>query len=125
MERVMNFKPLPLAGAYVVEPTRRSDDRGFFCRTYCAQTFREHGLADEFVQVNYSQSLYKGIIRGLHYQLPPHAEAKLVRCLRGTIQDVIVDLRQKSATFLHWHSEVLDDRSLRMMYAPPGFAHGF
>lgn len=121
----MKFRPLPLAGAYLIEYEPRRDDRGFFARVFCAETFSKQGLVDRFVQTNHSMSLRRGIIRGLHYQRPPRAEAKLLRCLRGAVQDVMVDLRRVSPTFLQWHSEVLRADDLKAVYVPPGFAHGY
>jgi dTDP-4-dehydrorhamnose 3,5-epimerase len=121
----MKFRPLPLAGAYVIEPEPRRDERGFFVRLFCADLFRQHGLVDRFVQTNHSMSLRRGTIRGLHYQSPPREEAKLLRCLRGAVQDVMVDLRRGSATFLHWHGEVLRADDLKAVYIPAGFAHGY
>jgi dTDP-4-dehydrorhamnose 3,5-epimerase len=121
----MKFHAIPLGGAYVIELAPIRDDRGEFMRTSCARTFREMGLPDSFVQVNQTRTARRGTIRGLHYQAPPAAEAKLIHCLRGAIQDMMVDLRRGSATFLQWHSEVLTDDNLRMVYVPPGFAHGF
>ena len=114
-----------VAGAYLIELTLRSDERGFFARTFCAQSFRDWGLEDVFVQTNCSRSHKRGTIRGLHYQLPPAAEAKLVRCTRGKIQDVLVDLRRDSPTFLQAHQEVISDSDHRMVYVPAGCAHGY
>src|SRR5688500_3357534 len=104
----MKFRPLPLTGAYMIEYEPRRDDRGF-----CAETFQKQVLVDRFVQTNHSMSLRRGIIRGLHYQRPPRAEAKLLRCHRGSVQDVMVDLRRGSPTFLQWHSEVLRSDDLK------------
>ena len=115
----------PIAGAYVIELAPRSDERGFFARTFCARTFLEWGLEAVFVQTNCSRSHKRGTIRGLHYQHPPAAEAKLVRCTRGKIQDVFIDLRRDSPTFLKSHSEVVTDSDHRMVYVPPGCAHGY
>jgi dTDP-4-dehydrorhamnose 3,5-epimerase len=121
----MKLTPLPLTGAYLIEPTPITDERGQFSRLFCARIFGEFGLCDRFVQTNQSVSRRAGTIRGLHYQKPPHAEAKLVRCLRGAIQDVMVDLRRGSPTFLGWHAELLTAGSPKMVYVPEGFAHGF
>lgn len=121
----LTFVPLPLAGAFRIEPVRRVDARGHFFRTFCAAAFAEKGIASVFVQTNHSKSLVRGTIRGLHYQLPPAAEAKLVRCVRGEVQDVFVDLRAGSPTFRQWHAEVLSDDNCRLVYVPPGFAHGY
>jgi dTDP-4-dehydrorhamnose 3,5-epimerase len=121
----MRFQETALRGAFVIDLTSIRDDRGLFARTFCARTFREKGLADLFVQTNHSVTARRGTIRGLHYQLPPAGEAKLVRCVRGSVQDVMVDLRQGSPTLLRWHSEVLSESNLRMIYVPAGFAHGY
>jgi dTDP-4-dehydrorhamnose 3,5-epimerase len=94
------YEETPLAGAFVIDLEKRGDDRGFFARLFCAHEFAEHGLADRFVQANNSLSATRGTLRGLHYQLPPSAEVKLVRCIRGALYDVILDLgraRRRSA----------------------------
>ncbi len=121
----MKFHPLPLAGSFVIEYEPRCDERGFFARVFCSESFRKQGLVDRFVQTNHSMSLRRGIVRGLHYQHPPHAEAKLLRCLRGSVQDVMVDLRRNSPTFLQWHAVVLRADELKAVYIAPGFAHGY
>lgn len=121
----MIFTGLPLPGAFRIDLDRREDDRGFFARLFCAREFAAHGLATVWVQANTSFSRAEGTLRGLHFQRPPMAEAKLVRCVRGAIFDVIVDLRAGSETFGRWTSLILDDESRAMVYVPPGFAHGF
>jgi dTDP-4-dehydrorhamnose 3,5-epimerase len=121
----VKFVATPLAGAYIIEPTALRDERGFFARVFCAEEFSRRGLCPHFTQVNHSMSLHRGTIRGLHYQLPPRAEVKLLRCLRGSVQDVMVDLRRNSPTFLHWHAELLSEQNGKMIYVPEGFAHGF
>jgi dTDP-4-dehydrorhamnose 3,5-epimerase len=121
----MKFTALPLLGAYVVEPERRGDDRGFFARTFCVEEFAVHGLATHWVQCNMSFSAKVGTIRGLHFQRPPMAETKLVRCTSGAIFDVIVDLRLGSTTYGQWHGERLDEGNRNMICVPEGFAHGF
>jgi dTDP-4-dehydrorhamnose 3,5-epimerase len=121
----MIFTQTPLAGAYVIDLEKRGDDRGFFARTFCMNEFREHGLVTNFVQVNNSLSATKGTLRGMHYQLAPKAETKIVRCIRGAFWDVILDLRPDSATFGQWFGTELSDENRRMMYQPKGFAHGF
>jgi dTDP-4-dehydrorhamnose 3,5-epimerase len=125
VEPSVNFHPTPLAGAYVLEPVALRDVRGYFARVFCERTFGERGLCTRFVQANHSLSLRRGTIRGLHYQLPPHAEVKLFRCIRGAVHDVMVDLRRGSPTFLRWHAEVLSEENLKLVYVPAGFAHGF
>ncbi len=121
----MKFIPTALAGAYIVEQTASRDERGYFTRVFCSREFAEHGLWIQFAQMNHSLSLRRGTVRGLHYQLPPNAEVKLVRCVRGAVQDVIVDVRRGSPTFLRWHSEILTEDNLKQVYVPGGFAHGY
>lgn len=121
----MHFHTTRLGGAYVVEPDPHVDDRGLFARTFCAREFRERGLADSFVQCNTSWNARKGTIRGLHYQLPPASEVKLVRCTAGSLWDVIVDLRPGSPTYLQHMSVELSARNRRTLYIPEMFAHGF
>ena len=120
----MRFQKTPLKDAYLVtlEPWR--DKRGFFERVFCQKTFRQIGLKKPIVQVNYSLTKKAGIIRGLHYQLSPYTEAKLVTCLSGKIFDCIVDLRRGSPTFLKWYGVILSEENQKMLYAPEGFAHG-
>lgn len=121
----MQFAETGLAGAFLVALAPIADERGFFARTWCRKEFTERGLQPEFVQCSTSFSKRKGTLRGLHYQAYPHAETKLVRCTRGAIYDVIVDLRPASPTFRHWFGGVLSVENERMMYIPEGFAHGF
>jgi len=119
----MIFTPTPLAGAYLIDLEKRGDARGFFARVFCEREFGEAGLETRFVQANNSLSAKRGTLRGLHYQLPPAAEVKLVRCLRGALWDVIVDLRPDSPTFRKWFGAELSAENRRMMYVPRGFAH--
>ncbi|NGQ89455.1 dTDP-4-dehydrorhamnose 3,5-epimerase [Rhodobacter sp. HX-7-19] len=121
----MRFTELPLAGAYRVELEPRGDARGFFARLFCAEEFAARGLATGWVQCNTSFTAAQGTVRGLHFQRPPMAETKLLRCIRGAIFDVIVDLRAGSPTFGRWHGERLDDQNRAMICVPEGFAHGF
>jgi dTDP-4-dehydrorhamnose 3,5-epimerase len=121
----MIFTETPLTGAYRIDPEPRRDPRGFFARTWCAQEFAAHGLSPAFVQANLSYSAAKGTLRGIHYQVPPHAENKLLRCTRGTIYDVIVDLRPASPTYRQWLGVELSARNHRMLFVPEGFGHGF
>jgi dTDP-4-dehydrorhamnose 3,5-epimerase len=121
----MIFVETPLPGAYVIEIEKHEDERGFFARSWCAQECSTLGLDSRLVQCNISFNKRKGTLRGLHYQLPPHAEAKLVRCTRGAIYDVIVDLRMDSPTFLKWFGVELTAMNYRMLYIPKRFAHGF
>jgi len=119
------FQETPLAGAYIIELEKRGDDRGFFARSFCRNEFEKAGLTTTIVQVNNSLSVDQGTLRGMHYQLSPHAETKIVRCIRGALYDVIIDLRPDSPTFGKWFGAELTAENRLMMYAPQGFAHGF
>jgi dTDP-4-dehydrorhamnose 3,5-epimerase len=121
----LKFAPTPLAGAYVVELERLPDDRGFFARAFCQDEFRKHGLKPAIAQCNVSWNRKRGTLRGLHFQAPPHEEAKVVRCTRGAIWDVIVDMRVGSATRWRWHALELNADNRLALYVPEGFAHGF
>jgi dTDP-4-dehydrorhamnose 3,5-epimerase len=121
----MRFIPTSLDGAWIVELQLHKDDRGFFGRTYCSQEFGNQGLVSGFVQCNTSWNARKGTIRGLHYQLPPSSEAKLVRCTAGALLDVIVDLRPASPTYLGTYSVELTAANRLALYIPELFAHGF
>jgi len=121
----MRFTPLPLTGAMLVEPERREDARGWFARVYCEQEFAAHGVASRMVQTNLSFSRHAGTLRGLHYQLAPHAEDKLVRCAQGAIWDAIVDVRPRSPSYCQWFGIELSAANGRMLLVPQGFAHGF
>jgi dTDP-4-dehydrorhamnose 3,5-epimerase len=119
----MKFHPTPLKDAYTIELERRGDDRGFFARVFCENEFSQAKLTPKFVQVNNSLSAKKGTLRGLHYQLPPRSEVKVVRCVRGSLWDAIVDLRPDSPTFGKWFGAELSAENRLMMYVPQGFAH--
>ena len=121
----MNFTETELAGAYVIQPVIHRDDRGFFVETFNQEMFGRNGIETGFVQDNYSFSKDKGVLRGLHFQYPPHAQTKLVMVMTGSVWDVIVDLRKDSPTFLKWTGVELSSDDLRMLYVPKGFAHGF
>ena len=121
----MIFTPTPLAGAYLIDLEKKGDDRGFFARAFCENEFSAHGLVGHFCQVNNSLSAPKGTLRGMHYQLAPRAETKLVRCVRGSLYDMILDLRDGSPTFGDSFGAELTAEDRRMMYVPKGFAHGF
>ncbi len=121
----MIFTPLELAGAWLIEPEFISDERGSFARTWCAREFEEHGCNSRLVQCNISVNRLRGTLRGMHFQCERHAEAKLVRCTRGAIHDVIVDLRSDSPTYRRWMACELSDDNHRMLYIPEGVAHGF
>jgi dTDP-4-dehydrorhamnose 3,5-epimerase len=121
----LEFKPTGLKGSFTIEVKPFVDERGFFTRIFCENEFETHGLKKEVVQAN--QSFTKGIgsIRGLHMQLPPHAETKVIKCISGKVFDVIVDVRRNSPTFLKWFGAELSAKNKLMMYVPEGFAHGF
>lgn len=121
----MRFEETPLPGCFVVELDPKSDERGFFVRTYCAGEFAAKGLVFNPMQSNSSHNRLKGTLRGLHFQAVPGMEAKLVRCERGAIFDVAVDLRPQSSTFGRWFGACLSDDNFREMFIPEGFAHGF
>ncbi len=121
----MIFTELSLAGAFLIEPEPHRDERGFFARSWCRQAFASQGLNSELVQCNISFNRHKGLIRGMHYQIAPHAEIKLVRCTQGAIYDVIVDLRSHSPSFKQWIALELTQENHQMLYIPEGFAHGF
>lgn len=121
----MIFNDLPISGACTIDPEPIGDERGFFARIFCAQEFAARGLAAGWEQMNTSYSAEKGTLRGLHFQRPPAAEAKLVRCLRGAMFDVLVDLRQGSPSYGNWAAVELTAQSGTMVYVPQGVAHGF
>jgi dTDP-4-dehydrorhamnose 3,5-epimerase len=121
----LNFVPTALAGAFIVDPEPQSDNRGFFARTWCQREFEQHGLNPRMVQCSISHNLRKGTWRGMHYQVAPHEEAKLVRCTAGAICDVIVDLRPDSPTFRKHLTVKLSADNRKMLYIPESFAHGF
>ena len=121
----MIFAETPLAGAYLIEPEPISDERGFFARIFCENEFAAQGLCTHYVQSNISFNTRKGTLRGMHYQLEPHTEIKIVRCTMGAIYDVIIDLRPASPTFKQWYAVELSAKNYRMLYIPSGIAHGF
>lgn len=121
----MLFLATKLHGAYLIELEKLVDERGFFARSWCQREFAAHGLDTQLVQCNISLTHQGGTLRGMHYQLPPWCETKLVRCLRGAIYDVIIDLRPDSTTFLQWTGAELTADNRTMFYVPKGFAHGF
>jgi len=119
------FTETYLRGAFVVELERLADDRGFFARSWCRKEFQEHGLNPRLVQCNVSFNTRSNTLRGMHYQAAPYEEAKLVRCTRGSIYDVIIDLRRASSTFAQYFGIILDAERHNALYVPEGFAHGF
>ena len=120
----MRLTPLRLQGAFLVELERQEDDRGFFARTWCEEEFAAAGLEATLSQCSISHNRARGTLRGMHYQIPPHEETKVVSCIRGAIYDVIVDLRTGSPTFGQWEATELDAASMKMIYVPRGVAHG-
>lgn len=121
----MKFTETPLAGAYVIELEPRQDERGFFARAFCQNELAQHGLPADIRQANLSYNVSKGTLRGMHYQKPPHAEDKMVRCIEGAIYDVIIDLRPGSPTLHRWFGVELSAANRTMLYVPKGFAHGY
>ncbi len=121
----MIFTKTILNGSYIIELNAFTDERGWFARTYCKNEFSAIGHHDEWVQMNHSFTKNKGTIRGMHFQLPPFSEIKLVRCIAGAVYDVIIDLRKNSATFLQSFGVELSAQNKKMIYIPAGFAHGF
>lgn len=121
----MKFTETSLADAWVLEIEPHADERGFFARTACSTTFAEHGLNGNFVQQSVSFNAHRGTLRGLHFQAAPHEEDKLVRVTQGAIFDVIVDIRQGSASFGQWFGVELSAQNHKQLYIPKGFAHGF
>ena len=121
----MIFTETPLPGAYVIEPQRHADNRGFFARVWCEREFAAHGLETRIAQCSISLSRHRGTLRGMHFQASPHGEVKLVRCTRGSLYDVIIDLRPGSPTFARHVAVELTADNRRALYIPRGFAHGF
>ena len=121
----MMFTETKLKGAFIIEPEKFEDERGFFARTFCRKEFEAHGLNPNLVQCNISFNKKRGTVRGMHFQVKPYEEAKLVSCLRGAIYDVIIDLRPNSPTYRQWVAVELSGENFRLLYIPEGFAHGF
>jgi dTDP-4-dehydrorhamnose 3,5-epimerase len=121
----MIFLKTNLQDAYLIEPEKRADDRGFFARAWCKNEFEAEGLVSSLAQSNLSFNKYKGTLRGMHFQLEPFSEVKLVRCTRGSVYDVIIDLRPASPTYRQWFGTELTPDNHKMMYVPQGFAHGY
>jgi dTDP-4-dehydrorhamnose 3,5-epimerase len=121
----MVFTETKLKGAFIINLTRLEDERGFFARTFCQNEFKEHGLNIQIAQANISYNKRRGTFRGMHMQLPPYEESKLIKCARGTIYDVIVDMRVSSDTYKQWIGVELTAENHQMLYVPEGFAHGF
>jgi len=121
----MKFTALPLKGAYLIEMEPNVDERGFFARTFCLREFEKYGLITHFSQMSTSFNHKKGQIRGMHYQAQPFGETKIVRCTRGAIYDVMIDLRPDSPTYMQSYGEILSEDNGKMFYIPKDFAHGF
>ena len=121
----MKFEPTPIAGVEVITPQPHGDQRGFFERRFCSREFQAAGLPVHIHQINRSLSAFLGTVRGLHFQIPPMSELKIVQCFRGGVFDVAVDLRKDSPTYLQWHAEVLDEKNGKALVIPHGCAHGF
>jgi len=121
----MQFLKTPLDDLYLIKPELREDERGFFARVFCEDEFSEHGLCTQWLQANIAHNKERGITRGLHYQHSPNAENKLVRCTRGTVFDVALDLRPDSKTYRQWFGAELSESNQQMLYVPEGFAHGY
>ena len=121
----MIFTKTNLPGSYTIELEPFTDERGWFSRYFCMDEFMQIGHMNEWLQMNHSATFKKGSIRGMHYQLPPYSEIKLVRCIAGAVFDVIIDLRKDSKTFLQWFGTELSAKNKEMIYIPEGFAHGF
>jgi dTDP-4-dehydrorhamnose 3,5-epimerase len=121
----MRFSETKLRGVYTISLEPHRDERGFFARTWCREEFEAHGLNPQLVQCSISFNKRRGTLRGMHFQQAPYAEAKLIRCTKGAIYDVAVDLRPSSPTFMQWTALILTEANREMMYVPEGCAHGF
>jgi dTDP-4-dehydrorhamnose 3,5-epimerase len=121
----MKFTPTEIADVFVVELEKREDDRGFFARGFCQREFEEHGMVSQVVQANISYNKYKGTLRGMHYQVSPYEETKFLRCTKGSVYDVIIDMRPESLSYMKWFGVELTDKNYKMLYVPRNFAHGF
>jgi dTDP-4-dehydrorhamnose 3,5-epimerase len=124
-EHIMIFTETELKGAYIIDIERREDDRGFFARAFCQKEFQEHNIKPIIAQANIAFNRVKGTLRGMHFQYPPAAETKLVRCTRGAILDIIVDLRPESPSYLQFVAYELSEDNYRALYVPERFAHGY
>ncbi|MBI2966880.1 MAG: dTDP-4-dehydrorhamnose 3,5-epimerase [Bacteroidetes bacterium] len=121
----MKFVETDLKGAFIIEPAPVKDERGMFARIFCKRDFKVINHTKEFVQINLSSNIKKGTVRGLHFQQKPHAEIRLIQCIRGSVFDVMLDLRANSVTFLKWFGTIISEENMKMTYIPEGFAHGF
>ena len=121
----MKTSRLFLEDAFLIEPEPVFDKRGVFARVFCQRELKDILNGRNIMQINHSRTMRKGSIRGMHFQWPPAGEIKIVKCIRGSVFDVIIDLRKNSSSFLKWHGEILSSENMKMMYVPEGFAHGF
>jgi len=121
----MKFQKTPIADLFLIEPEPREDERGFFARVFCIDEFAKQGLCTNWLQANIAYNKFKGITRGMHYQHSPNAEVKLVRCTKGSVFDVVVDMRSSSTTYRQWFGAELTESNQHMLYIPEGFAHGY
>jgi dTDP-4-dehydrorhamnose 3,5-epimerase len=121
----MKFTKTKIRDLYIIEPEPFVDDRGMFSRIFCKEELKEIGHNKEIVNINHSITKKKGTIRGMHFQYPPKAEVKIVKCIKGSIFDVAIDLRKKSSTLFHWYGEILSASNMKILYIPEAFAHGF
>ena len=121
----MKIKQISLQDAFIIELEPVTDDRGLFARVFCRRELQNILHGKNIVQINHSITRQKGVVRGMHFQYPPKAEIKMVKCLRGSVFDVVINLRKDSSAFLKWYGEVLSAENMKMMYVPEGFAHGF
>jgi dTDP-4-dehydrorhamnose 3,5-epimerase len=121
----MKFKELKLKSAYIITLDSFNDERGNFTRLFCKKELSKIGFNKEIIQINHSYTKKKSTVRGMHFQYPPHAEIKIIKCVKGSVFDVIIDLRKGSPTFLKWHGEILSEKNNKIIYVPEGFAHGF
>lgn len=121
----MIFNKTNIDNVFLIQPEPLTDERGFFARSFCKDEFLKHGLEMDILQRNFSLSKKKGTVRGMHYQVPPFEEEKIISCTKGSIYDVAVDLRRDSPTYLKWHAEILSENSHWLFYIPKGCAHGF
>jgi len=121
----MIFTETKISGAFIIEPEKLEDNRGFFLRSWCKKEFDAHGLESNFVQFNISSSKKAGTLRGMHYQIAPHQETKLIRCTKGLLYEVIIDLRPESSSYMQWFGVELNAEMYQMLYIPAGLANGF
>lgn len=121
----MYFQKTKIKGLFIIKPNIISDSRGYFERLFCKKEFKKKGLEKNICQINHTLTKIKGTIRGMHYQISPEEEDKIVTCIKGKIFDVAIDIRKKSKTFLDWQGFILDSKNRKMIYIPKGFAHGF